>query len=197
MKTLLIATRNHHKRAEFESLLRDLNFHILDLGCLSTEVHIEEDGATFHENATIKALKVSRYCKDLVLADDSGLEVDALGGAPGVRSARFAGQNATDQCNRQKLIRELGLVGASVSAARFRCVVVVAAAGEVLGSAAGRVEGRVIPVERGTGGFGYDSLFVPDGWEQTFAELPAAVKNTLSHRARAVEAIRPLLERLR
>ncbi len=196
MRTLLIATRNVHKTAEFEFLLRDEKFHIRDLGDITGLARVEEDGETFLENATIKGLKVSSACDDLVLADDSGLEVDALGGAPGVRSARFAGENATDQQNRERLIYELGLVGASVSAARFRCALVVAAWGEVLGSAEGVVEGRVITVERGVGGFGYDSLFIPQGCEKTFAELPATVKNTLSHRARAVEAIRPLLERL-
>jgi XTP/dITP diphosphohydrolase len=124
------------------------------------------------------------------LADDSGLEVDALGGDPGVISARYSGPGATDASNRRKLLAELApLPPTTPRTARFRCVLTLASpAGEILGSWSGAVEGRIIAEERGEGGFGYDALFLPDGHEQTFAELPAAVKNQLSHRARATAA---------
>lgn len=152
----------------------------------------EETGETFAENAAIKALAASARFGGMVLADDSGLEVDALGGAPGVRSARYAGEQATDADNRARLLREMERTGARgrARAARFRCVLALAENGEVLGTFHGAVEGVIIPAERGAGGFGYDSLFVPDGYCQSFAELPAEVKNRESHRARALQALR-------
>jgi XTP/dITP diphosphohydrolase len=148
----------------------------------------EETGATFAENAAIKAVAASRLFTGFVLSDDSGLEVDALGGAPGVISARYAGPQATDVDNRARLLRELTADGArgKERSARFRCVMCVARDGEVLGTFDGAVEGVIINHERGTGGFGYDSLFVPDGHCETFAQLSAEVKNSESHRARAL-----------
>ena len=122
------------------------------------------------------------------MSDDSGLEVDALGGAPGVYSARYAGEGAGDAANRAKLLRELAprRRNGERFAARFRCVRAIAEMGATLGTFDGAVEGAVIDEERGEGGFGYDALFVPEGFQQTFAELPAEVKNGLSHRARAL-----------
>ncbi|MBV8329708.1 MAG: non-canonical purine NTP pyrophosphatase, partial [Verrucomicrobia bacterium] len=150
---------------------------------------LEETGATFEENATLKAIAISRIFTGLVLADDSGLEVDALGGAPGVNSARFAGANATDADNRSLLIRKLRDLGGHEFPARFRCVMVLATQGELLGSFSGIVNGQVILEERGTGGFGYDSLFIPRGYAETFAEIQPEIKNSLSHRGRALAKV--------
>lgn len=183
---LLIATANRHKTEEFRALLAD----IAEVEDLTDHPHlspVEETGTTFEENSAIKAIAAASATGLPALADDSGLEVDVLGGEPGVNSARYSGAGATDASNRRKLLAELARVPESATpTARFRCVLTLASpAGEILGSWSGAVEGRVISGERGDGGFGYDSLFIPAGHEQTFAELPAATKNQLSHRARA------------
>jgi XTP/dITP diphosphohydrolase len=183
---LLIATANRHKTEEFRALLDG----VAEVEDLNTHPHlppVEETGVTFEENSAIKALAAARATGLPALADDSGLEVDALGGEPGVHSARYSGAGATDASNRRKLLDELARVPESAPrSARFRCVLTLAGPdGEILGSWSGAVEGSIIAGERGDGGFGYDPLFIPDGHEQTFAELPAAVKNQLSHRARA------------
>ena len=179
---LLIATKNAHKTGEIAAILGD-DWQVEDLTRHPEIAAPEETGATFAENAAIKAVAASRLFPGFVLADDSGLEVDALGGAPGVTSARYAGPGATDADNRARLLRELR---AFPSPARFRCVIVVARDGVVLGTFSGAVEGAIVAEERGAGGFGYDPLFVPEGFTQTFGELPAATKNGLSHRACAL-----------
>ena len=152
-----------------------------------------ESGKTFEENAILKALTVSRdrQAKDrhlLVVADDSGLEVDALAGAPGIYSARYAGEKATDQQNIDKLLRELARqdMATSLKTARFRCAIALAHDGKLLGTFEGRTEGTIVDPPRGRKGFGYDPIFRPDGFEPTFAELPSEIKNQISHRALAV-----------
>jgi XTP/dITP diphosphohydrolase len=167
---------------------------VRDLSSLPHAPEVQETGANFEENAALKALTISRVITGLVVADDSGLEVDALEGAPGVRSARFAGPDASDADNRFLLIQKLRRLGEERFRARFRCVMVLAGQGEMLGSFSGVVNGNVILEERGSGGFGYDSLFVPQGYTETFAELQAEIKNSLSHRGRALAK---LLEFLR
>jgi XTP/dITP diphosphohydrolase len=189
MPRLLIATKNAHKTSEIRAILGN-GWEIEDLTAHPEIPAPEETGATFAENASIKAIAASKLFPGLVLADDSGLEVDALAGAPGVQSARYSGTNATDASNRVRLLNE---ISGTESAARFRCVMVIARKGEVLGTFNGTVEGRVINEERGTGGFGYDSLFVPAGYSSTFGELAAEIKNGLSHRARALAAARDFL----
>ena len=150
----------------------------------------EEDGETFEANACIKAEAASRELPGvLVLSDDSGLEVDALGKAPGVQSARYAGAGASNADNRARLKRELAGIGATNSTARFRCCMALARDGVTLGTFSGAVEGRVIDHEQGEGGFGYDSMFVPAGFDETFGVLSAEVKNGLSHRARALAQV--------
>jgi XTP/dITP diphosphohydrolase len=188
MQTLLIATRNVHKTREIGQILGP-GWEVRDLTSLPHATLLEETGATFDENATLKALAISRIFTGLVLADDSGLEVDALGGAPGVHSARFAGSNATDADNRLLLIQKLREVGGSEFPARFRCIMVLATQGELLGSFSGVVNGRVILEERGAAGFGYDSLFVPRGYAETFGEIQPEIKNSLSHRGRALAKV--------
>lgn len=188
---LLIATKNAHKTAEIAAILAD--WEISDLTAHPEIPAPEETGATFAENATIKALAAAESFEGLVLSDDSGLEVDALGGAPGVISARYAGPGASDADNRARLLRELGAIGRPPHAARFRCTMVLAKRGTTLGVFDGAVEGAIVANERGGGGFGYDSLFIPAGFDRTFGELPAETKNQLSHRARALAKVAAFL----
>jgi XTP/dITP diphosphohydrolase len=188
MQTLLIATRNRHKTREIGQMLGS-GWDVRDLSTLPHAPKIEETGVTFEENATLKALPISRIFTGLVLADDSGLEVEALSGAPGVYSARFAGPDADDAANRFLLIRKLRNLGGEEFAARFRCVMVLASQGELLGSFTGTIKGKVILEERGESGFGYDSMFVPQGYTETFGELQAEIKNSLSHRGRALAKV--------
>jgi XTP/dITP diphosphohydrolase len=197
MPRLLIATKNAHKTAEIRAIL-GAPWTVTDLNDHRSAISPEETGATFAENAAIKAAAASHTFPGLVLADDSGLEVDALGGAPGVYSARYAGPAATDADNRAKLLSELSADGArgKERSARFRCVLVLAQDGATLGTFDGAVEGVIINSERGEGGFGYDALFVPTGHCETFAQLPAEVKNRESHRARALAKAHEFLKTL-
>jgi XTP/dITP diphosphohydrolase len=185
LQTLLIATQNGHKTREIGQMLGP-EWGVSDLTTLPQVSEIEETGDTFEENAAIKALAVSRLFPGLVLADDSGLEVDALEGAPGVYSSRFAGEDASDAGNRHLLAQKLRALRGESFPARFRCVIVLASQDQLLGSFAGLVEGSVITIERGAHGFGYDSMFVPYGYAETFGELKPEVKNSLSHRGRAL-----------
>ena len=186
---LIVATRNAHKVDEIRAILRD--FEVCDLSVVENPPVVEETGNTFLENATLKAVAISRLSEDLILSDDSGLEVDALNGEPGVYSSRYAGEDGNDALNNDKLLSELA--GKVDRTARFRCVIVIARSGEVLAHFSGSVEGRILENRSGEGGFGYDPLFVPDGYEASFAELGEDVKNTLSHRARALEGVREWL----
>lgn len=165
-------------------------FEVLDMSVLPGVEPPEETGTTFEENAAIKALHAAAHFDGLVLADDSGLEVDALGGAPGVYSARYVGAEATDAMNRDRLLAELVRVGVRGRdrSARFRCVLALTRGRELLATFEGTVEGVIVNREKGKGGFGYDPLFVPAGCCETMAELSAARKNSLSHRAEAARA---------
>ena len=187
-KPLLVSTRNAHKVAEIREIL-GATFEVLDLSTIAGVGEVEETGVTFEENATLKALAVSGHFDGWVIADDSGLEVDALGGAPGVWSARFSGDGATDASNRTLLLEKLEGVRGKERSARFRCVIVLARAGRKFAAFSGSVEGVIINQEKGEGGFGYDPLFVPEGHCETFAQLGADVKNALSHRARALAGL--------
>ncbi len=189
MPALLLATRNAHKTVEVRAILAPAGWTVTDLAAHPDWPEVEETGATFADNAALKALAASVRQRDaVVLADDSGLGVDALGGAPGVISARYAGPGADDAANRRKLLAELARVGAlgGRPTARFHCHITLARDGARVGDFDGVVEGTLVSAERGAEGFGYDPLFVPEGLEMTFGELSAAVKNRLSHRARAL-----------
>jgi XTP/dITP diphosphohydrolase len=194
---LVVATRNRHKTREIQHILGP-EFRVRDLGAHPEVPEIRESGTSFEQNAKLKALAASRQLPALVIGDDSGLEVDALGGAPGVYSARYAGANATDTDKIDKLLRELARVRATEDGrrARFRCVVALARNGNLLGTFEGVVEGSISGEARGDSGFGYDPIFIPEGFEQTFGELPAKVKNTISHRAKAIRALAVGLRRL-
>jgi len=189
-----VATRNPHKTRELQQILGS-DFTVCDLRAHSEISEIAETGTSFEENAKLKALAVSRKLPGLVAADDSGLEVHALGGAPGIYSARYAGTNATNKERIDKLLEELARVDAKKEqrSARFRCVLVLARNGDVLGTFEGIVEGQIADRPRGSHGFGYDPIFVPNGFQQTFGQLRPAEKNQLSHRARALEKLRAFL----
>ena len=201
---LLLATRNVNKTREFAQILGN-RFRISDLSNLENGPKLEETGRTFAENAILKALAISgprhlSQVKDqpvFVVADDSGLEVDALGGAPGIFSARYAGGNATDKQNIDKLLRELSCrnVALDQRSARFRCVIALARDGKLLGTFEGAVEGTIIDHPRGDRGFGYDPIFLPDGSDRTFGEMAPQLKNQISHRAKAIAALREFLRR--
>lgn len=194
---LILATANAHKVAEFETLLAGLNLEICSAAICGGMPPVEETEATFEGNARLKAEALrARAPKDAwVLADDSGLEVDALDGAPGVYSARYAGPGADDAANVARLLRELQAVGGESSAARFRCVLCLIDSSGRTTFHAGSCEGRIAPAPAGTSGFGYDPVFIPEGYRQSFAELGEAVKSQLSHRARAVAVLRAAFER--
>ncbi len=181
---LVFATKNRGKLAEARAILG----HDVTGGEALPEV--DETGATFEENALLKARSAFAATGLPALADDSGLEVDALGGRPGVASARYGGPGLDDAGRRKKLLQEM--TGRSDRRARFVCAIAYVAAG-VEKVARGTCEGRLLDEERGTGGFGYDPLFVPDGYEQSFGELSSEVKNRLSHRAKALAIARAWL----
>lgn len=192
-QTLVLSTGNSHKLFEFQQILGD-QWRILGLESLPKFPSVEETAETFEENASLKAEAASRFTAHLVVADDSGLEVDALDGQPGVRSARYAGDNTNDTKNNALLLKNLANVRGKNRSARFRCVLAVAQHGKTLAHFSGQVEGIIINQPKGNHGFGYDPLFVPEGHCQTFAELGAGVKNLLSHRYRALEKFRAWLE---
>jgi XTP/dITP diphosphohydrolase len=210
--SLLIATRNAHKTREIQEILGS-DFEVRDLTAHLEIPETTESGKTFEENAILKAVAVSRECSGLVAADDSGLEVDALGGAPGIFSARYAGKDATDKQNVDKLLGELArhlswrnVPSSELSkrkvgnlpnlSARFRCVLALARSGKILTTFEGIVEGRIIDVPKGKHGFGYDPAFVPNGFSETFAELPSDTKNRISHRTKTLAKLKQYLRDL-
>lgn len=193
MRRLVLATNNANKVREIREILKDSYDEVVSLKDLGIDVHVEEDGETFAENAAKKALEISRRVEGDVLADDSGLVVDALSGAPGVRSARFAGENADDAANNRKLLSLLK--DRKDRQARFVCALAVANAGRIVRELEGTVEGEIALAPRGEGGFGYDSLFFFPEEDMTFAELPSDRKNEVSHRASALRQLRDTMTR--
>ena len=172
---------------EFAQLLGG-NFKVRDLTEYRDIPEILESGTTFEENATLKALAVSKiFPNELVISDDSGLEVKALGGAPGVFSARYAREEANDLRNVEKLLRELK--EARDRSARFYCVIALARNGKLITTVAGEAAGTITNFPRGKNGFGYDPIFIPNGFSETFAELTSQTKNKISHRAKAAAAL--------
>jgi len=207
---LLIATNNKGKLTEIRAILRDLEVELLSPANLGLELDVEEDGQTYAENAAKKALAFSQASGLLSLADDSGLEVDALGGAPGLYSARYSPPpsppvfledggrvrgGATDKDRRAYLLKNLNGIPRPWRA-RFRATVAVAGPGRSVQLAEGICLGEIIPDERGTGGFGYDPIFLVEGTDQTMSELEMEEKNRLSHRGQALLNILPILSEL-
>jgi XTP/dITP diphosphohydrolase len=192
---LLVATSNPGKQREYRALLRDVPAEIVFPDELGITLKVEEDGATFRENAAKKAVALANASGLPALADDSGLEVDALGGEPGVRSSRWAGEDADDPKRRAFLLDRLRGIPAPRTA-RFVCVIAIASPGGEVQYAEGECRGEITLAERGANGFGYDPLFQPEGRSVTMAELAAEEKNALSHRARAARAAVPIIKRL-
>lgn len=196
MKEILLASNNPGKLREIASLLTDLGVRMLSPRDLGLNLTVAEVGGTYTENAALKARAFSRQAGMIALADDSGLEVRILGGEPGLHSARYAPDpEATDADRRRYLLERLSPLPRPWLA-RFHCTVAIATPGEELEFTEGNCEGEIIPVERGTGGFGYDPIFYIPSMGKTMAELSLVEKNQVSHRARAVTAARPILREL-
>jgi XTP/dITP diphosphohydrolase len=188
---LILATRNAHKTAEIRAMIGD-RFDVLDANAFPDFPEIEETGTTFLENARLKAEGISRHIDGWVLSDDSGLEVDALSGAPGVWSSSYGGEEGNHAKNNARLLLEMA--DQSERTARFRCTMVLARGGKEQANFSGSVEGRLVEALHGAGGFGYDPLFIPNDYDQTFAELGDEIKNSLSHRSRALVQVIAYLE---
>jgi XTP/dITP diphosphohydrolase len=194
---LLVATGNAGKLREIRALLSDLPMTLLSLADFPTIEEVAETGATFGENAALKALAYARQAGVFTLADDSGLEVDALGGAPGVRSARYLGERVSYADRINALLTALIDVKDEARTARFVCALAIAShKQEMLYTTQATCEGIIADAPRGSGGFGYDPVFIPRGFTQTFGELSADIKNGISHRGRALARARQFLASL-
>ncbi|MDD5597779.1 MAG: RdgB/HAM1 family non-canonical purine NTP pyrophosphatase [Victivallaceae bacterium] len=189
MSKIVAATYNLHKLEEYRKLLAGQELEILSLNDCPGYEEPEENGSSFEENANLKALAAANYCDLPAFADDSGLEVEALNNAPGIYSARYA---ENDPARIDRILKELA--GKENRRARFVCVISVAFNGEIVGSFRGEIYGTIIEKPRGINGFGYDPVFMPDGFDKTFAELAPAEKNKISHRAKAVEKVIEFVE---
>lgn len=192
MFDILAATKNLHKIEEFKELLGSKDVNVVSLLDFPDAPDVVEDGATFEENARKKAAESSAFSELPAFADDSGLEVEALNGEPGIRSARYAGEGASNDERIKKLLDNMK--GQTNRNARFVCVIALANDGEVVETFKGEIKGTITEAPRGSNGFGYDPVFVPDGYDKTFAELDSSVKNKISHRARAVKAALEFIE---
>jgi XTP/dITP diphosphohydrolase len=193
---LVLATANAGKQREFAALLAPLGIELLLQSALGIQ-SVAETGTTFEANALLKARHAAAQAGRPALADDSGLEVDALDGRPGVWSARFAGAGASDADNNAQLLAQLAAVPPERRGARYRCILALVRSADDASPliASGSWEGRIALRPAGAGGFGYDPLFIPQGYQMTAAELPAAQKNALSHRARALASLVAQIER--
>ena len=196
-QSLLVATRNKGKLRELWESLRDLPVDLQSLVDFPGVVDISETGVTFAENASLKATGYAAQIHLPTLADDSGLEVGALGGSPGVFSARYAGEGATDAQRIRKLLESLSEIPKAHRSARFVSAVAIASSeGQILSLSIGKCNGQIAFAPRGLAGFGYDPVFIPHGYDRTFAELPPAIKNQISHRAMALLDAREFLRTL-
>ncbi|MDP2942433.1 MAG: XTP/dITP diphosphatase [Candidatus Omnitrophota bacterium] len=194
MLEITISSRNKEKKRELKSLLKGLKIKVLDLNDFPAAPKVEEKGKTFEENAATKALTVARFTKRLTLADDSGLEVEALGGRPGVYSARFAGENATYEANNRKLLRALERIPKLKRKAKFVCVIAIADKNKLVGLVRGECIGRITFEPKGRNGFGYDPVFFSPKYNKTFSQLSSKEKNSVSHRGRALKKAKVLIQ---
>ncbi|MCL5292002.1 MAG: RdgB/HAM1 family non-canonical purine NTP pyrophosphatase [Actinobacteria bacterium] len=192
----IVASRNEGKIAEIREILTIPGLELITYRDLEEWPDIREEGESFYENALLKARALVEKFGVAAISDDSGLEVDALGGAPGIKSSRFAGDRANDMANNVKLLGELADLEFSDRTARFRCSAVYMDKDRRVISAEGTLEGHVGFEPRGRGGFGYDPLFIPSGYDKTLAELGSQVKNRISHRARAFRLLKSELEKV-
>jgi len=189
MAYIVVATKNSHKVDEYKKLLSAQKVELKSLLDYPGFADVEENGKTFRENAALKALAACKYCDVPAFADDSGLEVEALDGRPGIYSARYA---ASDSERIAKLLGELK--DKTSRRARFVCAIAIAINGEVIETFEGEVKGVIVEAPRGEGGFGYDPVFLPDGYDQTFGEMDQELKNQISHRAKAFQAAMEFVE---
>ncbi|MPQ26241.1 XTP/dITP diphosphatase [Bacillus paralicheniformis] len=194
MKEVIIATKNEGKVREFKAMLEPRGYEVKSLLDIGYTPEIEETGQTFEENAVIKAETISKETGKIVIADDSGLSVDYLGGSPGVYSARYAGEEKNDLANLKKLLKELEGVEKEDRSARFRCALALCIPGQETKTVEGSVEGYITEEPRGTNGFGYDPVFLVKDKDQTMAELSSGEKNKISHRAEALKKLSALLD---
>lgn len=186
-KRVLIATHNKGKAREFAEMFE--GWKVETLHNLPDAPEVVENGKTFEANARKKAVEISKIYPGKVLADDSGLEVDILDGAPGVFSARYGSEPKSDARNLKKLLQELEGVSEKKRGAQFRCVLALAERGKVLSIAEGICRGKIAFIPQGDHGFGYDPVFIPEGYEQTFGELSSEIKNNMSHRGKAMQQL--------
>ena len=196
MREIVVATENKDKIKEIRKILKDLNVRILALDNFKNVPKIIENGKTFKKNASKKARIISRFTHRLTIADDSGLEVEALGGRPGVKSARFAGREQNYSKNNAKLLKLLKGVPSPKRKARFVCVISIARDGKVLDAVKGTCSGRIGFEPKGKTGFGYDPVFISPEYGKTFAELGPKIKNRISHRYRALAKAKTAIKRL-
>ncbi|MED3515410.1 XTP/dITP diphosphatase [Bacillus subtilis] len=194
MKEAIIATHNPGKVKEFKEILEPRGYDVKSLAEIGFTEEIEETGHTFEENAILKAEAVAKAVNKMVIADDSGLSIDNLGGRPGVYSARYAGEQKDDQANIEKVLSELKGIEKEQRTARFRCALAVSIPGEETKTVEGHVEGYIAEEPRGEYGFGYDPIFIVKDKDKTMAELTSAEKNKISHRADALKKLSKLLE---
>jgi XTP/dITP diphosphohydrolase len=194
MRELLLATTNHHKLEEYRAIFSDLPFHLLSLHDIHLDLEVEETGTTFAENARLKAQAYARASGMLTLADDSGLEIDALGGAPGIYSARFAGEETSYEERFRLLLERLKGLPREQRTARFRCAIVLAEPSGYYQVVEGTLEGVIADAPRGQYGFGYDPIFFIPELGKTSAELTPEHKNRISHRGRAAQLAAALLK---
>lgn len=195
MKALIVATKNKGKLKEIKELLKDLPLKVTSLADYKNFPEIVEDGKTFRANALKKALAISRHTKTLVLGEDSGIEVKALGNRPGVRSARYSGPGAADKGNNLKMLRELRGVPMNKRQARYRCVAALTDGDKIIGTVSGACEGLIAERSKGKNGFGYDPLFFIPKYNKTFGQLDPSIKAGMSHRAKAMKKIKTILKR--
>jgi XTP/dITP diphosphohydrolase len=193
---LVVASHNEHKIREIRQLTAHMDLEVVGVAEMGDLPPVEEDGETFRDNARKKALETAQLLKEWVLADDSGLEVDALDGAPGVHSARFAGEGGGDECNNRLLLSRMGDLPLAERGAQFRCVMALASPDGEVEFSEGICRGVIGFEPRGSNGFGYDPLFVVPELGCTFAELSSEEKNRISHRSRAIQGMLEILERV-
>ena len=196
MIELLVATRNRGKMLEIKDLLKDLPFKVTSLEDYPDMPEIVEDGKTFAQNALKKAVTIAMYTKKLTLGEDSGLEVKALKNAPGVYSARFSGEGATDKKNNSKLLKSLKGVPLKKRQARYRCFAALVDGDKIIDVVSGRCEGLIALSSKGKNGFGYDPLFLIPKYGKTFGELDLSIKAKMSHRAKALKKVRKILGKI-
>ncbi|MGN1334392.1 MAG: XTP/dITP diphosphatase [Anaerovoracaceae bacterium] len=191
---VVAASRNRHKIEEIDAITRKFGMHIISRDEAGVpDIEITEDGQTFEDNSLKKAREIMKLCGQITIADDSGLMVDCLDGAPGVYSARFAGEDGNDEKNNKKLLMLLEGIPEEKRTAEFVSVITMIYPDGTVITARGECRGRIITEPAGDNGFGYDPLFVPDGYDRTFAQLTAEEKNSVSHRAAALEKLKKLL----